>query len=169
MNESNIAVERRPQASAQTPAINVHLASVWGAFLHEGLMLNGKNAGRSSAILALWGQGCVELIMSVCEFIPTIWQQVQPYWFGQQGFPGVFEYEVVSTLGEQLGSYILEHDGDLPSPADVEQMIAELVVTFFSQGGTFETSSEQEPQTERLMNLHSRFTECLTQQTGGES
>ena len=169
MTQSQISTEPRPQVGAPTPPLSAYLMAVWGAFLHEGLMLNGKNGGRSSAILALWGQGCVELIIAVCGYIPDIWKQVQPYWYGEQGFPGVFEYEVVSILGEQLGTYLLEHNGNLPSTAEAEQMIAEQVVTFFSQGGTFDTKSDQEPQTDRLINLHNRFAERLDKIAGGVS
>ena len=169
MNESNFSTEQRPQAGAPTPPLSPHLAAVWGAFLHEGMMLNSKNGGRASAILELWGQGCVELIMTICDFIPEIWRQVQPYWYGPQGFPGVFEYEVVSILGEQLGGYILKHDGDLPSRTESEQMIAALVVTFFSQEGVVVKEGDPEPPIERLVNLHQRFHDRLDQLAGGES
>ncbi|WP_339667292.1 hypothetical protein, partial [uncultured Marinobacter sp.] len=106
---------------------------------------------------------------TLCDFIPDIWKQVQPYWYGPQGFPGVFEYEVVSILGEQLGTYLLENDGNLPPHDDIQQMITDLVVTFFSQGGSHEIPSDQTPQTHRLINLHDRFTKRLTQLEGGHS
>ena len=168
MKPTNEHHEQRMQAGAPTLPLSPHLMAVWGAFLHEGLMLNSKNGGRATAILELWGQGCVELIMAVCEFIPDIWKQVQPYWYGPQGFPGVFEYEVVSILGEQLGSYILKHDGELPSRSEAEQMIAELVVTFFSHGGIVVQEGDLEIPTARLVNLHHRFRERLDQLAGGE-
>ena len=164
-----MSTEQRPQEGALTPPLNPHLAAVWGAFLHEGLMLNGKCGKRSTAILELWGHGCIELIMACCEFVPLVWKQVQPYWHGPQGFPGVFEYEVLSILGEQLGSYMLNHDGNVPSSSEADQMIAELVVTFFSNGGTIAPNLEQEPQTDRLINLHHRFTDRLGQLAGGAS
>jgi hypothetical protein len=166
MNETKQAREPSPQASTPTMPISPHLAAVWGAFLHEGLMLNNN---RSSRLLEVWGNGCIELISTLCDFIPDIWKQVQPYWYGPQGFPGVFEYEVVSILGEQLGTYLLDNDGNLPSNADIQQMITELVVTFFSQGGSHEIPTDQTPQTHRLINLHDRFTERLTQLEGGHS
>ncbi|AJD48694.1 hypothetical protein S7S_11410 [Isoalcanivorax pacificus W11-5] len=169
MKPTNEHHEQPMQAGAPTPSLSPHLMAVWGAFLHEGLMLNAKNGGRASAILELWGQGCVELIMAVCEFIPDIWKQVQPYWYGPQDFPGVFEYEVVSILGEQLGNYILKRDGDLPSQAEAERMITALVVTFFSQGDIVVKEDDPEIPTERLVNLHQRFRERLDQLAGGEA
>ena len=155
-----------PSSSVPQPPLSPHLAALWGAFLYEGLMLN---ADRHRRLLEVWGNGCLELISAVCDFIPDLWKQVQPYWYGPQGFPGVFEYEVVSVLGEQLSTYLLEHDGDFPPPADIQQMITELVVTFFSLGGSHEIPSDQTPQTHRLINLHDRFTERLSQLEGGQS
>lgn len=166
MKPTNEHHEQPMQAGVPTPPLSPHLMAVWGAFLHEGLMLNSKNGGRASAILELWGQGCVELIMAVCEFIPDIWQQVQPYWYGPQDFPGVFEYEVVSIFGEQLGNYILKYEGDLPSRAEAEQMIAALVVPLFSQGGMSVQEGDPAIPTERLMNLHQCFREQLNQMAG---
>ena len=81
----------------------------------------------------------------------------------------MFEYEVVSILGEQLGNYILKRDGDLPSQAEAERMITALVVTFFSQGDIVVKEDDPEIPTERLVNLHQRFRERLDQLAGGEA
>ncbi len=169
MHQSDFSTEPCPPTGAPAPPISPHLAAVWGAFLHEGVMLNSSNSERSTQLLEAWGNGGIDLIRTVCDFIPDIWKQVQPYWYGPQGFPGVFEYEVISILGEQLGTYLLEHDGDLPSHTEMKQMIAELVVTFFSLGGSYEIPGDQTPQTDRLINLHVRFIERLTQREGEPS
>ena len=166
MTERNHDNHVAPEARRSTPPLSPHLAAIWGAFLHEGLMLNNN---RSSRLLEVWGNGCIELISTLSDFIPAIWKQVQPYWYGPQGFPGVFEYEVVSILGEQLGTYLLENNGNLPPKDEIQQMISELVVTFFSLGGSHEIPTDQTPQTHRLINLHDRFTERLTQLEGGHS
>ena len=134
MTERNHDSRVNPEARLSAPPLSPHLAAIWGAFLHEGVMLNKE---RGTRLLEIWGNGCIELISTLCDFIPDIWKQVQPYWYGPQGFPGVFEYEVV--------------------------------VTFFSQGGSHEIPSDQTPQTHRLINLHDRFTERLTQLEGGHS
>ena len=124
------------QAGAPLPPIDPHLAAVWGAFLHEGMMLNSADIERSIRILDLWGNGCIELIQSVCEYIPVIWQYAQPYWDQPEAFPGVFEYEVVSILGEQIATHLLNHEGNLPSDREFAAMASELVTQFFSQGDT---------------------------------
>ena len=166
MTERNHDSRVAQEASLSGPPLSPHLAAIWGAFLHEGVMLNKE---RGTRLLEIWGNGCIELISTLSDFIPDIWEQVQPYWYSPQGFPGVFEYEVVSILGEQLGTYLLENNGDLPPNADIQQMITELVVTFFSLGGRHEIPSDQTPQTHRLINLHDRFTERLSQLEGGQS
>lgn len=122
------------QAGAPLPPIDPHLAAVWGAFLHEGMMLNSANVERSIRLLDLWGNGCIELIQSVCEYIPVIWQHAQPYWDQPETFPGVFEYEVVSLLGEQIATHMLHHEGNLPSDREFAAMASELITQFFSQG-----------------------------------
>ena len=166
MTERNPDSSATPEVSLSAPPLSPHLAAIWGAFLHEGVMLNRE---RGTRLLEIWGNGCIELISTLCDLIPDIWKKVQPYWYGPQGFPGVFEYEVVSILGEQLGTYLLENDGNLPPNDEIQQMITDLVVTFFSQGGSHEIPTDQTPQTHRLINLHDRFTERLTQLEGGHS
>ncbi|MDF1822266.1 MAG: hypothetical protein P1U64_11860 [Alcanivoracaceae bacterium] len=118
--------EQSPQAGAPLPPVHPHLAAVWGAFLHEGMMLTSNNTERTTQLLELWGNGTVELINSVCEFIPLIWDQVQPYWHEPQGFPGVFEYEVVSILGEEIATHMLSNEGNLPTDAQFTVMVSGL-------------------------------------------
>src|SRR5690606_15424641 len=100
MTGNQATTEQPLQAGAPLPPIDAHRAAVWGAFLHEGIMLNSADIERSIRLLDLWGNGCIELIQSVCEYIPVIWQYARSYWDQPHGFPGVFEYEVVSILGE---------------------------------------------------------------------
>lgn len=136
MTTNRTTTEQPTHAGAPLPPISPHLAAVWGAFLHEGMMLNSADIERSIRLLDLWGNGCIELIQSVCEYIPVIWQYAQPYWDQSQGLPGVFEYEVVSILGEQIATHMLNHEGNLPSDREFAQMASELVTQFFSQGDT---------------------------------
>lgn len=140
MTSNRINTGQPSRVGAPLPSIPLHLAAVWGAFLHEGLMLNSRNTERTTKLLDLWGNGCIELIQSVCEYIPILWHQVQPHWDRPQGFPGVFEYEVLSILGEQIAAYILTHDGSLPSDRQFQMMASELVNQFFARG---EPSAEE--------------------------
>lgn len=134
MTNSQSTSEQSLQAGAPLPPISPHLAAVWGAFLHEGMMLNSANVERTIRLLDLWGNGCIELIQSVCEYIPIIWQHAQPYWDQPEAFSGVFEYEVVSILGEQIATYMLSHDGSLPSDREFAARASEQVTQFFTQG-----------------------------------
>lgn len=134
MTNSPTKTEQPLQAHSPLSPISTHLAAVWGAFLHEGMMLNSADVERTIRLLDLWGNGCIELIQSVCEYIPVIWQYAQPYWDQPETFSGVFEYEVVSILGEQIATYMLSHDGNLPSDREFAAMANELVTQFFTQG-----------------------------------
>lgn len=134
MTTNRTTTEQPTQAGAPLSPTSPHLAAVWGAFLHEGMMLNSADIERSIRLLDLWGNGCIELIQSVCEYIPVIWQYAQPYWDQPHVFPGVFEYEVVSILGEQIATHMLKYEGNLPSDREFAQMASELVTQFFSQG-----------------------------------
>lgn len=126
--------KNRIKTSTFVPPIHPHLAAVWGAFLHEGMMLSSRDSDRPAQLLAAWGNGYIELIHSVCEYIPILWAQVQPYWDQPDRFTGVFEYEVVSPLGERLAAYMLVNDGSLPPDGEFEQMVKEAVEGFFQEG-----------------------------------
>ena len=134
MTSNRINTGHPSRVGAPLPSISPLLAAVWGAFLHEGLMLNSRNTERTIKLLDLWGNGCIELVQSVCEYIPILWHQVQPHWDQPQGLPGVFEYEVVSILGEQIAAYMLTHDGILPNDRQFQMMASELVTKFLAQG-----------------------------------
>lgn len=107
------------------------LAAVWGAFLFEGL-LSYPDVKRNEQVLDTWGQGCIELVITACAFLPEVWAQISTTWESTDAdLPGVFEYEVLSPLGEWLASYLLEHNGQMPPPDTVRQTIQELIDSFF--------------------------------------
>lgn len=110
----------------------IHVAAVWGGFLYEGLLAPTLDNQRLDAILDCWGCGCIELVMAVSHFLPELWLQVGAVWQREDtDFPGVFEYEVVSSLGSYLGDYLLSHDGILPELPQVQLKIHELINAFF--------------------------------------
>lgn len=110
----------------------VHVASVWGGFIYEGLLAPSLTEQRLDAVLDAWGCGCIELVMACCHHLDELWSQVSARWDKEDtDFPGVFEYQVVSSLGKYLGDYLLAHDGLLPSRALVKQQITELINGFF--------------------------------------
>ena len=65
-------------------------------------------------------------------FLPTLWRLIAEVWAHETlDFPGVFEYEVISSFGEWLGDWLLAHEGRLPEPAIAEIKIRELIAAFF--------------------------------------
>lgn len=104
-------------------------ASVWGAFLHEGLMDSIKNP-RDKEILGQWSRGCLELIEEACRYLPDVWEELYRQWGKNESYCGVFEYEVVSVLGHYLGDYLLLNNGELPHPNEVKSIIQALVYSF---------------------------------------
>lgn len=107
------------------------LAAVWGAFLYEGLLAH-PISHRNQLVLDSWGQGCIELIMALCTHLPEIWLQISTTWNNTDSdFPGVFEYEVVSELGDYFAQYLLAHNGELPDTMLVKHRISMLIQNFF--------------------------------------
>lgn len=118
------------------------LAAVWGAFLFEGLMTSDLDSYHAQEVLRVWGNGCIELIIETTACLTELWEQVSMTWNNRDGdFPGVFEYEVVSPLGEFLASYLLDHDGRLPAKAIISARITDLIYGFLPDiPGSFSSS-----------------------------
>lgn len=108
------------------------VAAVWGAFLYEGLLSCHQEPRRTRRVLDAYGQGCLELVIAACLHLPEAWAQISRKWETEDcDFPGVFEYEVIAPLGTSLGDYLLAHNGDLPTPAQVHAEIRRLIESFF--------------------------------------
>ena len=127
-------MNRCPQpASAGTP-IPADLAAVWGAYLFEGVLVSSREPERARRVLDAWNQGCLELIWQCCTYLPEVWRQVESRWRDSAyGFPGVFEYEVISEFGTLLGDHVILNDGQLPEVDKARTMIRTLLTDFFSQ------------------------------------
>jgi hypothetical protein len=120
-----------PRSASQGIPLPAALAAVWGAFLYEGLLVHAPDQQRMRAILDAWHEGCIELVIAACAHLPEVWEQISSTWNETDAdFPGVFEYEVISPLGEWMGDYLLTHDGHLPDTNAVRQKIGELIRTF---------------------------------------
>ncbi len=120
-------------ASAGTP-IPADLAAVWGAFLFEGVLVSSCEPDRARRVLDAWNQGCLELIWQCCIYLPEVWRQVESRWRdASQGFPGVFEYEVISELGTLLGDHVILNDGQLPEVDKARTIIRTLLTDFFKE------------------------------------
>lgn len=110
----------------------VHVAAVWGGFIYEGLIAPSLSEQRLDRVLDTWGCGCIELVMACCHHLDELWSQISVRWDKEDtDFPGVFEYEVVSSLGKYLGDYLLTHDGLLPDREQVQHKITSLISAFF--------------------------------------
>jgi hypothetical protein len=119
-------------AAAFPEQLPAETAALWGAFLHEGLMLSVRDPARPARVLDAWGQGCIELLTEACRCLDTVWLYRRAY-PASRGLPGVFEYEVISELGESLGNHVLTH-GLLPDDATQQALIRERVQAFFALG-----------------------------------
>ena len=120
----------QPVPERRQPPIPANVAAIWGAFLYEGLLACFPDLKRGKEILRWWAQGCDELVAEVCAYLPEVWRQIEPRWY-EKDFPGVFEYEVISPLGVNLGDYILLNHGELPPREVVQEFIRELIADFF--------------------------------------
>ena len=128
-------MNRWPQSASIRTPIPADLAAVWGAFLFEGVLVSSREPERARRVLDAWNQGCLELIWQCCTYLPEVWRQVESRWRDSAyGFPGVFEYEVVSELGTLLGDHVILNDGQLPELDKVRGMIRVLLADFFTQG-----------------------------------
>ncbi len=107
-------------------------AALWGAFLHEGLMLSVREPARPVQVLDAWGQGCIELLTEACSCLDTVWRYRRAY-PAHRSLPGVFEYEVIAEIGRTLGDHVLAH-GMLPDDASQQALIREQVEAFFARG-----------------------------------
>ena len=122
-----------PKAPPGIP-LPIEVAAIWGAFLYEGLLAHVPDQKRISAILDAWGQGCIELVIATTLHLPELWEQISRKWEVEDtDFPGVFEYEVVSPLGEYFADYLLTHQGNLPSKETVAAEITRLIDAFFTE------------------------------------
>jgi hypothetical protein len=104
-------------------------ASIWGAFLYEGL----SSSHLDNTKMKGWQNGFIELVSQMCDYLPLIHKALIPYELDKQDRPGVFEYEVISIFGEYLGDYLSTYNGELPPENKIKDVIQQLVDAFFEQ------------------------------------
>lgn len=146
-----MSVATKTDTAIPLPAM---VAAVWGAFLYEGLFTSTAEPDRMQRVLDTWNQGCVELVIDTCIHLPEVWQQICAHWeTNDSDFPGVFEYEVISPLGEYFAEQVLESGGKLPDATTVKAKIKELIEAFFKQ---------ERDQAPSLPDAMSPFAQALT-------
>ena len=125
MEQDNPPLFRRPPPPA-------HVAAVWGAVLHQGMMIPERDTSRAEAILDLWGCGCVELMQVMTRHFPRLWEQFDDE--QRQVIntsPGDAEFMVLFSLGRFLGDSLLRNEGVPPSPTLIRLIMMELVSRHF--------------------------------------
>ncbi|WP_410210673.1 hypothetical protein [Aquirhabdus sp.] len=117
-----------PQKGSSLP---VAVAAVWGAFLYEGIFAIQSDPKTFDTVLTHWNQGCLELVMAACSYLPLVWDEVANIWdHVDTDFAGVFEYEVIVAFGIWLQHAVL-HTGHLPDQACAQAHISYLLQKFF--------------------------------------
>jgi hypothetical protein len=129
---ANTMTESRTSEQTHSALLSSDQAALWACFLHEGLVNSSLPESRESEVLESWGMGCIELMTATCRYLPLLWSELYQHEREHSEHPSVFEYDVVSVLGEYLGDYLLENDGELPSDSKVRRIIHYLVRDFFT-------------------------------------
>ena len=85
-------------------------------------------------LLSQWGRGAWELHAELAQYVPLVLQLEAELWAVlQEGFPGMWHYEVVEPLGWAIADWIVCHDGEAPSRAWVVTTLVQLAGQFFSR------------------------------------
>jgi len=109
----------------------VAVAAVWGAFLYEGLFAIQTDPKAFDNVLNKWHQGCLELVMAACGYLPLVWDEVADRWdLVNTDFAGVIEYEVIVELGMWLQHEVLRTE-QLPHHEVAKSHICYLIRKFF--------------------------------------
>lgn len=108
-------------------------AAIWGAFLYEGLMMAEYKLGEEKTLIDYYAYGYIEMISELTEYLQKVWEMAitEPRFFSDS--PGMFEYEVISPLGEYLGEQLVKLEGQLPKNEEIEAALKHLVLSFFEQ------------------------------------
>jgi hypothetical protein len=113
-----------------------HVALTWGAFFLDGMLetVDHPNSRRLQ-VLEAWPHGFDQLIQHNTAVLMALAEQMQPFWshqLMQLQRPSVFEYLVVSALGDFVGRHLMEHHGQYPEPAVYAAQITMYLKLFFA-------------------------------------
>ena len=108
-----------------------HQTAITAAFVMEGL----HDASYERVIKAYAEQGgAFELVDAVMDCVPIILalREAADTEMGDEGYPGVFDYEVSSYVGAWLGQCMIAQ-AELPPRDAIIAYVTNLVVHFFSR------------------------------------
>ena len=126
----------QPQPCAAKIVLAPHVALTWGAFFLDGMLetVDHPNSRRLQ-VLEAWPHGFDQLIQHNTAVLMALAEQMQPFWshqLMQLQRPAVFEYLVVSALGDFVGRHLIEHHGQYPEPAVYAAQITMYLKLFFA-------------------------------------
>lgn len=88
----------------------------------------------NNALLEAWGEGCVELYEQIGEWATIVTEEEnllsESLEALDEGWPGVFAYEVTEGVAVKIRGALLE--GGMPSPEQVREWVRELIIEFCS-------------------------------------
>jgi hypothetical protein len=127
---------RQSQPCAPKIVLAPHVALTWGAFFLDGMLetVDHPNSRRLQ-VLEAWQHGFDQLIQHNTAVLMALAEQMQPFWshqLMQLQRPAVFEYLVVSALGDFVGRHLMEHHGQYPEPAVYAAQITMYLKLFFA-------------------------------------
>ena len=127
---------RHSQPCAPKIVLAPHVALTWGAFFLDGMLetVDHPNSRRLQ-VLEAWPHGFDQLIQHNTAVLMALAEQMQPFWshqLMQLQRPAVFEYLVVSALGDFVGRHLIEHHGQYPEPAVYAAQITMYLKLFFA-------------------------------------
>ncbi len=83
-------------------------------------------------LLSYWGRGAWELQAELAQYAPQVVQLETELWAVlQEGFPGMWHYEVVEALGWAIADWTVHHGGEAPSQVWVITTLLQLAGQFF--------------------------------------
>lgn len=86
------------------------------------------------ALLEAWGEGCVELYEQIGEWATIVTEEENLLSEAldtiDEGWPGVFAYEVTEEVAVKIRGVLLECG--MPSPEQVREWVRELIIEFCS-------------------------------------
>lgn len=88
----------------------------------------------NGALIDAWGEGCVELYGQIGEWATIVTEEENLLSEAldalDDGWPGVFAYEVTEEVAVKIREALLA--GDMPKPEQVREWVRELIITFCS-------------------------------------